>query len=286
MQPNISENAAVKDITEKNIKLGRKDVMRSWLTWLFFNQGCYNYERMQGVGFCHAMVPIISKLYKDKSKEKSEALQRHLGFFNTEPNFGSPIVGLTVAMEEERANGADISDDAINSVKTGLMGPIAGIGDTVIQGVLVPLLLAFGIGLSTEGNLMGPIIYIILISSIVLGISYIGFMQGYKKGKDAIISFLQSGVINKVVTGAGIMGCIVLGALVANYVSLSTSVVLTIGQQQVGIQEKLLDVILPKALPLGITYLTYKLLDKGFTSIKVMLMIIAAGVVGGLLGIF
>ncbi|MPW25625.1 PTS system mannose/fructose/sorbose family transporter subunit IID [Alkalibaculum sp. M08DMB] len=270
----------------EDVKLDKKVVFKSWLIWLFFNQGCYNYERMQGVGFCHSMVPIIKKLYKEDKEEEKKALQRHLTFFNTEPNFGSPVVGLTVAMEEQRANGAEISDEAINSVKTGLMGPVSGIGDTVIQGVIVPLLLAFGIGLSIEGNLMGPILYIIIITATVLSISYFGFMQGYKKGKEAIMSFLSSGLINRVVAGAGIMGCMVLGALVANYVSLSTPAILSIGEQQVAVQAELFDVILPKVLPLGITIICFKLLDKGLSSIKVMLSIIAIGILGGTIGIF
>jgi PTS system mannose-specific IID component len=267
-------------------KLEKSVVTKSWLNWLFHNQACYNYERMQGVGFLHAMVPVINRLYKDNPEEKKAAMMRHTAFFNSEPCFGSPIVGLTVAMEEKRAEGADFDDDAINSVKSGLMGPASGIGDTVIQGVLVPLLLAFAISISVSGNLVGPVLYGVVITAIILGISYLGFMLGYRKGNEAIVTMLESGVINKVVTGAGIMGCIVLGALVSNYVSLSCVIQVAQGSGKAfDIQKQLFDVICPKILPLLLTFGCYKLMEKGHSSIRVMLYIIAFGVVGGFLGI-
>nr|WP_319489015.1 PTS system mannose/fructose/sorbose family transporter subunit IID [uncultured Caproiciproducens sp.] len=267
-------------------KLTRGDVRKSWINWLFHNQACYNYERMQGIGFLHAMVPIINRLYKDDPEGKKAAMQRHTGFFNSEPCFGSPIVGLTVAMEEKRAEGADLDDEAINSVKSGLMGPSSGIGDTVIQGVLVPLLLAFAISISVSGNLVGPVLYSVVITAVILGISYLGFMLGYKKGNEAIINMLESGIINKVVVGASIMGCMVLGALVANYVSLSCSIeIAQSAGKTFSIQKELFDVICPKILPLLLTFGCAKLMDKGHSSIRIMLYIIVFGVVGGLLGI-
>lgn len=261
-------------------------ITRSWINWLFHNQACYNYERMQGIGFLHSMVPVISRLYKGDKQKTAEAMQRHSGFFNSEPCFGSPVVGLTVAMEEQRAAGAALDDDAITSVKTGLMGPASGIGDTVIQGVLVPLLLAFAISISSSGNIVGPVLYSVTISVIVVLISYFGFMLGYRKGSSAILNMLESGVINKVIVGAGIMGCMVLGALVANFVSLSCAVVIPYGEETFILQEQLFDVILPKMLPLLLTLGVYKLLDKGQSSIRVMLIIVILGAAGGLLGIF
>lgn len=272
------------DIQEKT--LNGKDVRKSWLRWLFSNMGCYNYERMMGLGFLHSMTPIIDKLYKDNPEEKSAAMKRHLVFFNTEPCFASPIVGLIASMEERRANGADLDGDSINSVKTGLMGPASGLGDTVIQGVLVPLLLAFAIGISKEGNIAGPILYSIVISAIVLFISYYGYFMGYKKGNIAILNMLESGTINKIITGASVMGCMVLGALVANYVSLSCAITIPQGDNIFSFQEGLFDVILPKILPLGLTFGCYKLLEKGQSAIRIIIGIFIIGIAGALLGIF
>src|SRR5262245_21266778 len=119
--------------SKRPVALSRSDVQRSFWLWTFFSHANYNYERLQGTAFAQAMTPIIRKLYKDPDEIKA-ALKRHLVFFNTEPNVGGVIHGAVIAMEEQRANGADIDDDAINSVKSGLMGPLAGVGDTIDQG--------------------------------------------------------------------------------------------------------------------------------------------------------
>ncbi len=272
--------------TENKSLLTKGDLKKCWLTWLFNNQACYNYERMMGTGFLHSMVPVARKLYKEDMEKQREALRRHTGFFNCEPCFASSIVGLTAAMEEQKAQGAEIDDDAVTSVKSGLMGPMSGIGDTVIQGVIVPLLLAFAIDLAKNGNVASPVIYSLIMVAVVFGISYTGFMMGYKKGSDAILKMLENGIVNKIISGANIMGCMVLGALVANYVSVSCGINIQQSADSVfSIQEQLFDAILPKVLPLLLTLGVYKLLQKGHSSIRVMLYIVAVGVIGGLTGI-
>lgn len=271
---------------ENKNKLSKSDLKRSWLIWLFNNQACYNYERMMGTGFLHCMVPIAKKLYKDDIEKQREALKRHTGFFNCEPCMASSIVGLTVAMEEQKQQGAKLDGEAITAVKSGLMGPLSGIGDTVIQGVIVPLLLAFAIDLAKNGNIAAPIIYSLIMIGVIFFISYTGFMTGYKKGSDAILKMLESGTVNKIIAGANVMGCMVLGALVANYVSVSCGINIAQGADTVfSMQEQLFDAILPKVLPLCLTLGCYKLLQKGHSSVRVMLYIILFGVVGGLTGI-
>ena len=175
----------------KKVELSKKDVVRSFWRWTFFSHANYNYERLAGTGFCHAMAPIIEKLYKDKPEEYKAAVQRHMVFYNTEPHFGGVINGMVIAMEEERANGAEISDEAINGIKTGLMGPFAGIGDTLWQGTLTPILLSIGISLASNGSLAGPIVYTILMMGIMLGLAYFVWMRGYTAGKEGLQKILE-----------------------------------------------------------------------------------------------
>ncbi len=268
-------------------KLTAKDKRKVWLTWLFNNQACYNYERMMGLGFLDAMCPAIRKLYDQDVEGRKAAMERHADFFNCEPNMGSAIAGLSLAMEEQIAEGAEIEPDAVRSIKTGLMGPLSGIGDSVIQGVLVPLLLAFAIDLASNGNVASPIIYCVVITAAILGISYFMFTLGYKKGSDAILEMMENGILNKVVAAAGVMGCMVLGALVCNYVSLKCGINIVQTEESVfSIQTELFDAILPGMLPLLLTLGCYKLLQKGKSSVWVMLFIIILGVAGTLLGIF
>ncbi len=137
----------------KEKKAYKKANKKEFLALDLFSHSNYNYERMQASGFLHAMLPVLNDLYEDESEDLKASYTRHLEFFNTEPHFGGIIGGLTIAMEEQKANGAPITGDAINSIKTGLMGPLAGIGDTLWQGTLVPILLSIAISIGAEGNL-------------------------------------------------------------------------------------------------------------------------------------
>ena len=271
-------------VDKKNL-LTSKEVNRAWLLWLFNNQACYNYERMMGIGFLHAMTPAFRKLYKDNKDLRIEAIQRHTSFFNCEPCLGSSIVGLVMAMEEQKALGAELDNDAITSIKTGLMGPLSGIGDTLIQGVILPLLIAFAVDFAKGGNWVIPLVFSLVMAIIVFGISRFGFLLGYRKGSDAILSMLENGVIKRLISAASIMGCMVLGALVVNFVTMKCGISIPQAEGSFSMQEQLFDAILPSMLPLLLTLGCYKLLKAGKSSVLVMLVIIAIGVIGGLTGI-
>lgn len=271
-------------VDKKNL-LSSKEVNRAWLLWLFNNQAYYNYERMMGIGFLHAMTPAFRKLYKDNKDLRIEAMQRHTSFFNCEPCLGSSIVGLVLAMEEQKALGAELDNDAITSIKTGLMGPLSGIGDTLIQGVILPLLIAFAVDFAKGGNWVIPLVFSLVMAIIVFGISRFGFLLGYRKGSDAILSMLENGVIKRLISAASIMGCMVLGALVVNFVTMKCGISIPQAEGSFSMQEQLFDAILPSMLPLLLTLGCYKLLKAGKSSVLVMLVIIAIGVIGGLTGI-
>jgi len=269
--------------------LTRQDVFRAWLRWLFFSHSTYNWERMQGLGFSHAMTPIVEKLYKNK-EDVVAALKRHLIFFNTQPDIGGIIHGATIAMEEERASGAEISDEAINSVKVGLMGPMAGIGDTVQQGILIPIALAIGMGIATggqlgtttQGNALGPIFFAVIVAAGVWGGGWFLWWQGYKQGRAAVTNILQSGTLNRVITGAGVLGNFIMGALAVAFVKLSTPVVLTIGGTQFKTQE-VLNSFMPNLLPLILVLVTWYLLARRKVSpTLIMVVMILIGILGAI----
>lgn len=242
------------------IKLDRSDVRRSFWLWTFFSHANYNYERLQGTAFAQAMVPIIKKLYTDPEEIKA-ALKRHLVFFNTEPNVGGVIHGAVIAMEEQRANGADIDDDAINSVKSGLMGPLAGVGDTISQGTITPILLSVGIGLAQAGNILGPIIYFVAEVAIMVALAYFFWFQGYDRGREGVTSLLRTGLLDRLVVGAGALGNLVLGALAFQFVHVFLTVTVKVGDGTFEFNE-ILDKIMPSLLPLLFTLLTWWLIAR------------------------
>lgn len=268
-------------------KVSKKALNKCFWDWLIFAHSCYNYERLQGTGFLYAMCPIIDELYPNDIEARKKVMQRHTAFFNTEVRLGSSIVGLTAAMEERIASGeTELADDALPSIKYGLMGPLAGIGDTIVQGILSPLLLSLALGLATEGNVLGPIIYFVAFIIILILMGKYSFNLGYKKGDEALMSFIESGKINKVINAAGVMGCTVMGALVANYVSLSTAVKFTLTTGEFDLQTQVFDAIMPKMLPLILTLVVFYFMDKKKVSaLKMMLWLIVGGFVLGYLGI-
>ncbi len=281
MQPIESEE----QIYDKKL-LNKKDLLRSCFIWEVQAQACYNYQNMQGLGFAHAMVPIMKKLYGNDPENFKKNLLKHMEFFNVAPQFAAMIPGLVVALEEKKVLGNEqITDESIAAIKTSLMGPISGIGDTVIQGVLVPLLLSVFVGISMNGNLAGPILYGILITAIMLAINYYSFMFGYAKGSTAILHFLQSGLINKVVDVAMIMGCTVIGGLVAQYVSIRVGIQINVSDSIFDLQKQLFDAVLPGILPLALTLLCYKCINKGVSINRILLGILFIGVLGSISGI-
>ena len=145
-------------------------------------QGSWNFERMQALGFCFSMVPAIRRLYPENNEERRRD-QASPEFFNTHPYPAAPILGVTLAMEEQRANGAPIDDGAINGIKVGLMGPLAGVGDPIFWGTMRPVFAALGAGIAMSGSLLGPVLFFVLFNLVRLLFRYYGVAYGYKRGR-------------------------------------------------------------------------------------------------------
>ena len=202
----------------EKIQLNKKD--RLAVAWRStFIQGSWNYERMQNGGWAFSMIPAIKKLYKTK-EDRAAALKRHLEFFNTHPYIASPILGVTLALEEERANGAPVDDVAIQGVKVGMMGPLAGDGDPVFWFTVRPMLGALGASLALAGNILGPIIFFVAWNIIRWAFMWYTQEFGYRAGSK-ITDDLSGGLLQDVTKGASILGMFVLGSLVQRWVSIS-----------------------------------------------------------------
>ena len=266
-------------------KLNKKDLFGIWARWVCFANGMVNYERMQGIGFCHAMTPAINKLY-DTKEERVAALKRHSIFFNTNTAAGSIIVGLVAAMEEQRANGMDIGDDTINSVKVSLMGPVAGLGDSIFQATLFPILLSIGIALALQGNILGPILYTILVLGIVYPLDWWWYNKAYKEGSPLLARLMETGLLDKVTQGASMVGLLAAGTLTARYINfqIKYEIPLAIGEP-LNIQTEILDKIVPNLLPLLLVLGCWRALRKQSNIRRLVIVIFIIGIVLGSLGI-
>ena len=253
-----------------------------------FLLGSFNFERMQSMGFCVSMIPAIKRLYSNK-EDQAAALKRHLEFFNTQPWIGSAIMGVTAAMEQERANGADIDDAAISGVKVGLMGPLAGVGDPIFWGTLRPVLAALGAGLAISGSLLGPLLFFIGINIFRALTRWYGFKYGYAKGTE-IVSEMGGGRLQKVTQGASILGLFVMGSLVSKWTSINIPLELSryknaMGEEVVTTVQSVLDQLLPGLMALLLTFVCMWLLRKKVNAMYIIFALFGVGILGYWLGI-
>ena len=242
--------------TEK--KLTQSDIRGVFLRSNLF-QGSWNFERMQALGFCYSMIPVIRRLYPENNDDRKQAIKRHLEFFNTHPYVAAPVLGVTMAMEEQRANGADIDDGAINGIKVGLMGPLAGVGDPIFWGTVRPVFAALGAGIAMTGSLLGPLLFFFLFNLVRLLTLYYGISYGYKKGID-IVQDMGGGFLQKLTEGASILGLFVMGALVNKWTHVNIPLeVSRIKNQTTGVEDittvqMILDQLMPGLVPLLLTF--------------------------------
>lgn len=300
----------------EKITLTKQDRKNVWWRHQFL-QGSWNYERMQNGGWCYSIIPAIKKLYSNK-EDQIAALKRHMEFYNTHPYVSSPVMGVTLALEEEKANGENVDDTAIQGVKVGMMGPLAGVGDPVFWFTVRPMLGALGASLAMGGNILGPIIFFLGWNIIRWAFMWYTQEFGYRAGSK-ITDDLSGGLLQDVTKGASILGMFVLAALVQRWVSIKFLPVvstvkldkgayiewdklpsggegiksafeqvnngLALSPEKVTTLQDNLDQLIPGLAALGLTLLCMWLLKKKVSPIVIILGLFVVGVVGHVIGL-
>ncbi|WP_100488468.1 mannose/fructose/sorbose PTS transporter subunit IID [Sporolactobacillus pectinivorans] len=274
-------------MTDKVKKLTKGDLFNMFVR-TNFQQASFNYERIHALGFCFDMAPAIRRLYKTR-EERAAALQRHLVFFNTTPAVCGPVVGVTAAMEEAKSDGEDINDGAINSLKVGLMGPLAGVGDPLIWGTLRPITAALGATLALNGNLLGPLLFFFSFNMVRLALKWYGLKYGYEAGM-GIVKDMASNRLKKLTEGASILGLFIMGVLVTKWTKINVPIVISqttnqVGQKTTMTVQGILDQLCPGLLALGLTFLMMFLLRKKVSPIVLIFALFGIGILGYWLGI-
>lgn len=266
-------------------KISKKALTKSFHHWYYGHLTCFSQEHMQTFGYLTSMLPIIEELYDDKESQKN-AMQTYTAFFNTEPQLGTVVVGVTAGLEEARANGEPVDDEAINGMRAGLMGPVAGIGDSLIVGTLIPVLLGIALGLSTGGSPAGAIFYIVVWNLLAYFGMRFAYFKGYELG-DKAVEFLvgpQGIAIRKAI---GIVGGMVIGAVAATWVSVKTSFSLGSAKKPYLVLQDQLDAVYPGLLTaIFIVFCWWLMAKKNMSPIKVMLLLVVIAFVGVLVGFF
>ena len=300
----------------EKIQLSKSDRQKVWWRSQFL-QGSWNYERMQNLGWAYSLIPAIKKLYT-KKEDQAAALERHLEFFNTHPYVAAPIMGVTLALEEERANGVEIDDAAIQGVKIGMMGPLAGIGDPVFWFTVRPILGALGASLAASGNIVGPLLFFFGWNAIRMAFLWYTQEFGYKAGSE-ITKDMSGGILKDITKGASILGMFSLAVLVQRWVSINFTINLPgkqlsegayinfpegpvtgaelkgiLGQALSGMSldrvqpqtlQGQLDSLIPGLMGLLLTFLCMWLLKKKVSPITIILALFAVGIAARYFGI-
>ena len=268
-------------------KLSKKTLNKSFRNWYYGHLTCFSQEHMQTFGYLCAMLPIIEELY-DTKEEQEAALQTYTAFFNTEPQLGSVIVGVTVGLEEAKANGENVDGETINGLRAGLMGPIAGIGDSLVVGVLIPLLLGIALGLSSDGSPVGAIFYAVVWNVIVTFGMHMLYFKGYEFGGKAV-EFLTGEKSAALRESIMMLGSMVIGAVAATWVSVTTVFQMTnpkTGEAYLNLDDQI-NSVLPKGLTAIFVILCWYLIaKKKMSPIKVMLLLVVIAFAGVCIGFF
>lgn len=258
-----------------NTKLTKQDIKKVYLRNLFGLQWGWNYEKMQGLGYAWVIMPVLKRLYANDPEKMKRALKMHLGYFNSSQQMSHLIVGADMALEEEL--GIE-SEEVVVGLKTGLMGPFAGVGDTLFIAIYRAVVFSIAAYIALQGNPIGLIVPLLACAA-VLALRYKFTWIGYNSGQKIATGFADS--ISTITEGASILGLTVVGALIPSVIKYRTDLAFTFGEVTFALQD-MFDKILPSMLPLGIVMLSYWLLGKKkVNSTKLIFILIALGMVLG-----
>jgi PTS system mannose-specific IID component len=244
----------------------------------------FNFETWQNTGFAFSILPVLKRLYTTK-ESMSKALKRHLQFFNTSPHGSTLILGITAAMEEQNLQKEGFDEESINSVKLGLMGPLAGVFDSLFWGTLKVIAAGVGISLAINGNILGPILFVLIFNIPHLLIRYNLTFIGYKAGNRFLQNLAKSNIMDKLTTGASILGLMVIGAMPAMLMPITTPIIIGTSESQVAVQT-ILDQLVPNMIPLALTFLVYFFVKKNIKTTWLLLGILALGFTGSIVHVF
>lgn len=269
-------------------EITKGDVMKVWFRWWWCNEVPHTFDRMIAPSLCFGLMPVLKKLYKNPVF-LGEAYQRHLQFFNTQAVWGGGIIsGITMSLEEERAKALNAGEDAldasmIQNTKIGLMGPLAGVGDSIDSGTVQYIFISLFLGLAQEGNPLGAVLPFICFATATFIYGYLFTRMGYTMGRRAALEVMKGGRIKSIIDALGVLGLFMMGCMAASYVKLTTPIEADLSGKPFVLQDTL-NGILPGILPLCAVMALFFFFQKkgmkvtqamlGFTAILIVLAVI------------
>lgn len=244
----------------------------------------FNFETWQNTGYAFAMIPVLKRLYKTR-ESMAQALQRHLQFFNTSPYGSTLIMGISTAMEEQCSKDPDFDPESISAVKAGLMGPLAGVFDSLFWGTLKVIAAGVGTSLALKGNILGPVLFLLIFNLPHLLLRYQLTFQGYQAGTRILQKLAGNQVMDKLTLGASILGLMVVGAMPAMLMSIRIPIDIGPSGSALSLQS-ILDQVVPAVVPLGLTFGVYYLVKRNVKTTYLLVGLMALGFLGSMIHLF
>lgn len=265
-------------MTTNSNKLTKKELLQIYLRSCQLDIS-WNYERQQNLGYSYALTPVIKKLHANDPEKQKRAYKRGLEFMAITPQLSTLLMGINAAMEEENQNNENFDDNVINSVKTSLMGPLAGIGDSLIPGTLRIIAAGIAISFAANGSILGPILFLLIFNIPAFTIRYLSLKYGYKFGTEFITKVEETGIMSKVSYYAGIIGLMVIGGMIVNQIWLDLPIMVGSGDFAEPLTNYL-DQIMPALIQLGLFGFMYWILGKKVktTTILISLIVICCAI--------
>lgn len=270
-------------IMTSNNKLTKKDLRG--IFWRSFRQDAvWNFERQQNLGSAYVMAKVVDKLYKDDTEKRARALQRHVDFMAITPHLSTLLYGILAAMEEENSNNIDFDESSISAVRASLMGPIAGIGDSLIWGTLRIIAAGIAISFSQNGSILGPLLFLLVVNIPCFYLRYFCLKKGYELGTSFFKKVLDSGIMDNVTYVASAIGLMVIGCMTASMVTFELPFMIGSGDFAQPLQTYI-DQIMPCLLPLTIFGFMVFLLNKKIKTTTILIVTIVLSIALSFFGI-
>lgn len=278
----MADDTSIKEITPR-----KRYSQVFWRSWAI--QDSWNYERQMNLGFLYGIAPTIDRCYPDENdpeqvEKRKEAYKRHMAFYNCTPQTSAFVLGLASSMEEEYARDPEsIDPESITAIKTSLMGPLSGIGDSFFQGTIRVIAFGLGASLAAQGSILGPIIAMLILILTSAPITWLAGKFGYEMGNSYLEKLQGSNIMAKVMYASGIVGLMAIGGMVATLIGITTPITLPGGGTAL---QDILNGIIPQMLSLGISMLMFYLIRKGVNTGWLLVLCIAGGLILSACGIF
>ena len=257
--------------------------------WKVFFRSCtldsaWNYERQQNLMYCYMMIPILKRLYSNDKDKMATALQRHLEFMSCTPHIVTLLAGITGAMEKESTENRDFDPSSISAVKTSLMGPLAGVGDSFFWGTLLTIAIGIGVSFSQQGSILGPLLFVLIINIPAFFARFYCLKAGFKYGVKIFSNSSSSHAVQSLTKAASVLGLMVIGAMVATMINVSIPLEIGVEGATATVQSYI-DQIMPALLPLSLFGVVYWLLGKNIKTTNILVILIIVSCIATFFGL-